>query len=73
MNATSADTAGWERVAPPAIKINTGRRVGSAAVTCAFNGVQHRAVIDAGEGNWVRPGDIADALVALAGKVRAGA
>jgi hypothetical protein len=80
MNTTSASVMA---PLPPAVEIiahgDGARRyhgrnvpVGTAAVLCAFNGVQHRAVIDVGPGNQVRSGDIADMLEALAAKVRAG-
>lgn len=69
MNAISEDLPRFA-VRPPAVDI--GERGHQAAVLCTFNGVQHRATLDVGKGNRVRPADIAAALEALAAKVRAG-
>lgn len=77
MNAMSASTGSTasiptgRSVPPPAVEVNSGWHSDSAAVLCSFNGVQHRAVVDVGDGNVVRPGDIAAALRVLAASVEA--
>lgn len=71
MNAMSTSIPTGRSLPPPAVEINAGLRNDCAAVLCSFNGVQHRAVVELGDGNRVEAGHIADMLEALASRVRA--